>query len=512
MQKQRMSAVAVVAAVLLMMVGLPAFATGSQEPAAIEDVVELEWLYGKGGTINPEMDEIWEEQIEAVIPNLDVDLVVTVQRDLKDQYQVMIAAGDLPNVWNLHYNNTVDKEAAEIYKPLNDLWNAEDYPNLVHEWPEELLRLGGMPGGNIYGIYKWTQPVELMMGIRKDWLDAVGLDVPTTVDELTEVVQAFTFDDPDGNGKDDTYGMAVSKWNAKPLQWMNATWHVHYCEAWHYVKASADSQFEYVEPGFWQPGMVEFIKWMRDRYQEGCVIPDGPVLAGGQIRDEYWNTGRLGIFGVNGAAAVPADLLGKVVVAPPITGPMGEPEVPLRSPVLKMFTILDSVTNEAQARKVLEIWDWFMTDEGFEFNTFGPQGLTWTDRRDDGSPKIDDVEAYQNLGWIGGMPQPPSAKWCDIEPWLWGTPEGEQLVSDLNTWKSYGVQVPTTVVSARPEIFNEHVGDVWPRTWSTATQIMTGELELSDWYEMVEDVNDQIVTDIVIALNEMLAEYEDWFE
>ena len=36
---------------------------------------------------------------------------------------------------------------------------------------------------------------------------AVGQEIPTTWEELTEVLRAFTFDDPDGNGVQDTYGV-----------------------------------------------------------------------------------------------------------------------------------------------------------------------------------------------------------------------------------------------------------------------------------------------------------------
>ena len=37
------------------------------------------------------------------------------------------------------------------------------------------------------------------MWIRQDWLDALGLDVPRTWDELAEVAKAFVTRDPDGN-------------------------------------------------------------------------------------------------------------------------------------------------------------------------------------------------------------------------------------------------------------------------------------------------------------------------
>lgn len=49
-----------------------------------------------------------------------------------------------------------------------------------------------------------------MMWIRTDWLDKLGLPVPTNLEQLETVLDAFTYKDPDGNGKNDTYGIAVS--------------------------------------------------------------------------------------------------------------------------------------------------------------------------------------------------------------------------------------------------------------------------------------------------------------
>ena len=46
-----------------------------------------------------------------------------------------------------------------------------------------------------------------LLWIRTDWLDNLGLKAPTTMDELLEVARAFRYDDPDGNGQDDTWGI-----------------------------------------------------------------------------------------------------------------------------------------------------------------------------------------------------------------------------------------------------------------------------------------------------------------
>ena len=52
-----------------------------------------------------------------------------------------------------------------------------------------------------------TNHVGMLMCIRQDWLDALNLEVPTNVDELHDVMTAFTKDDPDGDGAVDTFGM-----------------------------------------------------------------------------------------------------------------------------------------------------------------------------------------------------------------------------------------------------------------------------------------------------------------
>lgn len=46
--------------------------------------------------------------------------------------------------------------------------------------------------------------------IRKDWLNNLGLKEPTTLGELAGVAKKFTENDPDGNGKKDTYGLGGS--------------------------------------------------------------------------------------------------------------------------------------------------------------------------------------------------------------------------------------------------------------------------------------------------------------
>jgi hypothetical protein len=63
----------------------------------------------------------------------------------------------------------------------------------------KLVCLSAEPGEQLWG---WN--------IRQDWLDKLGLKAPTTPDELYNVARAFTLNDPDGNGRNDTYGFTAA--------------------------------------------------------------------------------------------------------------------------------------------------------------------------------------------------------------------------------------------------------------------------------------------------------------
>lgn len=50
-----------------------------------------------------------------------------------------------------------------------------------------------------------------MIHYRKDWFDALNLQSPKTLDDWYNVIKALTLNDPDKNGKNDTYGLMLEK-------------------------------------------------------------------------------------------------------------------------------------------------------------------------------------------------------------------------------------------------------------------------------------------------------------
>lgn len=85
--------------------------------------------------------------------------------------------------------------------------------------------------------------------IRQDWLDNLGLEVPTTLDELEDVLYAFTFDDPDGNNVDDTYGLGGDGYDFRSF--------------WPWVQGSGEGL-----------GRMEFVKTADGEYIYGAATED----------------------------------------------------------------------------------------------------------------------------------------------------------------------------------------------------------------------------------------------
>ncbi|WP_135550460.1 extracellular solute-binding protein [Paenibacillus cymbidii] len=124
--------------------------------------------------------------------------------DYTQKLNTRIAAGDLPDIVRVGRDDLVKYMQNGTIIPLDELLN--QVPELkksrtADEWALDKIN------GNIYGVPLLQQGgAATAHYIRKDWLDKLNLKMPTTTDELYQVLVAFTNNDPDGNGKNDTFG------------------------------------------------------------------------------------------------------------------------------------------------------------------------------------------------------------------------------------------------------------------------------------------------------------------
>jgi len=128
-----------------------------------------------------------------------------------EKINLMLTSGELKGLVSVFGAGDILKAMEDgTAEPLDDYVKDNTNWNKMSQEYRDSLKFNG----KIYGINAGYAGNYFTRTIRKDWLDNLGLDVPETVDELFEVAKAFTENDPDQNGKDDTGGLtAAGTWN-----------------------------------------------------------------------------------------------------------------------------------------------------------------------------------------------------------------------------------------------------------------------------------------------------------
>jgi len=134
-----------------------------------------------------------------------VRLEYVLNANYAEQMNTRLASNDLPGLVAIT-GNTQPIVTAARSGALYDITEIYDlYPNLARADKGVLNNIS--IDGRYFGIYRGRDFPRSGMVYRKDWLDNLGLSVPKTIDELYTVLYAFTYNDPDRNGRNDTYGM-----------------------------------------------------------------------------------------------------------------------------------------------------------------------------------------------------------------------------------------------------------------------------------------------------------------
>lgn len=161
--------------------------------------------------------------------NVHLDMMVAPQDGAKDKLNLLLASGDYPEIiiGGLFSNSELVKYGSEeqILIPLNDL--IDKYAvNLKDRWSEHPTYKTDMTAldGNIYGIPVSDSGImghgaaSIKLWMNVDWLDKLGLEMPTTTEEFRNVLEAFKTQDPNGNDKQDEIPLtgAINTWNGDP--------------------------------------------------------------------------------------------------------------------------------------------------------------------------------------------------------------------------------------------------------------------------------------------------------
>jgi putative aldouronate transport system substrate-binding protein len=185
--------------------------------------------------------------------------------------QLRIVSGDMPDIflpWNgIEYDLAKQGAIAD----LTDLL-PKYAPNVWKSIPKDVWDIvrANSPDGRIYYIPQVWNDLSNVGMIRKDWLDRVGMKVPTTTKEFEAVLKAFKEKDANGNG---IAGDEIPVSGREALRWWDHLWApfgvamIEGFPEWDIY----DGKLTYSAT---TPNMKAAVAWIRDLYAKGLIDPE----------------------------------------------------------------------------------------------------------------------------------------------------------------------------------------------------------------------------------------------
>ncbi|NHN29999.1 extracellular solute-binding protein [Paenibacillus agricola] len=418
-----------------------------------------------------------------------------------DKLNVTLASGDIPEMILINdpftsvFRNSVTQGAFWDVAPF-----IKDYPNLSSKISKTAWDLTKMQDGKNYGIPR-PRPSEAdsFFIIRKDWLDNLGMKVPTTTDELYEVMKAFAEKDPDKNGKNDTIPFAS---NVDPTA-MGALAHI-------------ENSFTGVN-GKWKlldgkivhtsflPETRKSLEYLTKAYKEKLLPEDFAALKLTQVGDLF-KSGKAGI--VADKAGTMVDYYDKMkVISPDFKQENFYPITSInnynpKGPGFSGMMAIPKSVPEAKMKRILKMMDTWMSDEVFAIQQYGFEGTHHTVK--DGVKEInteklgaDNGPDFNQIAYIADpyasstkvyFPKEINALYTKIQD-----ERAKNSVADIST----GLFSPT-VQKALPE-YDKKVQDL-------KTKIILGREPITAWDEFVTKMKAD--PDIVKMSTEMTEAYQ----
>lgn len=383
--KKTLKVALVMLAVLVM--ALPVFAQGGteQKAAAPAGPTKITLMYGASVTEAGGIPDDWVGY-QIIKDKLNIDLTLQMLPSGENDQDAMIgaagAANNLPDLFQVSRTVLSNLVKQGLVLPVDDLF--AKMPTRTSQMYDAAAKQVATFNGKVYGL---ASPGAIAKNegllIRKDWLDKLGLAVPTTTEELMEVMKAFTYNDPDGNGKNDTWGYgafieANVTTNGYPGSRLLPLMGAFGVEGlWSFDEATAGLNM-------FKPEYFEFMQYVKSMLDEGVMHPNWLAFSKDDFR-AAWKQGQFGIMKEQNAAfAATANYApfdanfpdGEWIVIDPIAGPKGDAAVGAYDLGFRIYAIAAKSADKAD--KIAELLEWMSSEEGYYLCGYGVEGVNYT--------------------------------------------------------------------------------------------------------------------------------------
>jgi putative aldouronate transport system substrate-binding protein len=335
---------------------------------------------------------VWKELEKRT--NTKLKLTWIPSASFNEKLNVMLASGDLPE---LTYVESIDVPQIRTMISQGVFWDltpyVNNYPNLS-KLPKDTWENSKIDGKH-YVVPRYYPIVGggLFPMLRQDWLDKLGLKTPETFDDFYKVLKAFTENDPDGNGKKDTIGMAGY------LSSFSFLYNVvnESGGAWKLRDGS-------INPISTEEKSREALLFIKKLYDEGLISPDLAILKLNQVLEAV-KGGKAG--GASVSMAFTWEFTGElrktvpnaeVRALPYLKSANGVRYVPATGGFYGAYLIPKEVP-ESKMKSILKFLDYGYTQEGNDLVNYGIKGVHYNEK--DGRKNATD-QAKKDLVVVGG--------------------------------------------------------------------------------------------------------------
>jgi len=385
--------------------------TAAAEPAEITDI-EL-WAGGRVSEAAPPPDDwiAYQTMKDKAGVNLKLVLLPSTQSDQDARINAAAASNSLPDVFMVSRDVLYKLVQAGLVAKVDKLLPLMPVRTEGHYSDADRNKLATWDGV-MYGLPDpGALPQTDALVIRQDWLDKLGLKAPATLDEFLAVAKDFTFKDPDGNGKNDTYGLCafidgsgIDEIGLGPrFDFIYGAYGV--AGPWNLASAETVG-LNARNPGYMKA--TEFIKTLND---EKVIDPDWPTLKKDEFRAR-WKQGKCGMMHENFAALSTKSNYkdfdanfpeGSWVAMDPPKGPDGQSAMGVVAKTARIYSISQKAMDEGKGPAIARLLEWMASDEGYYLLGFGVEGENYV-KDDSGYVTTDGIP--KEKAWTAQEMQP----------------------------------------------------------------------------------------------------------
>lgn len=362
---------------------------------------------------------------------------------------VKLAAGEVPDFLYLRQAEMLGTYVKQgVLAPLSEDLIKKHAPDLykaISEFAPGYFDMGKVDGV-LYGIpaVNKTNIFHVPLVYRADWMRKVGVaEAPETLAEFESLMYKFANEDPDGNGKKDTYGLSRDGFMAV----FGAFGVVPFDDKTPYWMAKGGKLVNHAVAPETRQALEILAKW----YKDGVIDPEfvtgenqggykhiSHPLINGRIgftsRGNYYHWAMPGVYDEidasgkripNQAGAVAKELIAlnpkaELVLGQSIKGPNGAQGIKMYNPLMNFFCVGKLAEKEpGKVAKVLEVYNHAQTPDVMERISIkqGQEGKYWkmldpaTETWNFIPPYDKDQSYWSRIGGILTMPEayPPKA-------------------------------------------------------------------------------------------------------